>query len=221
MGNICTRSGRLVDPWYLEPKDVCFRDVAWALSHIVRFAGHVDRAWTVADHTLFVARILRQWGLPARVQLLGLIHDAPEYVLQDLPSPVKGHLGSYKQAERRAEAAVHQAAGFPLVEKEESPIGVVTHTIWSPGTTRRAPTELELEWVKRADIVALVVEAERMLPQGAWKVDEGWDAIVRNAGEIESGHRSRVALTRWELVRPRRLTRRAWSREFERLSRAA
>jgi len=96
MGNICTRSGRLVDPWYLQPEDISFADVAWALSHIVRFAGHLDRAWTVADHTLFVARIVRLWGLPPRVQRLALIHDAQEAYLQDLPSPVKAHLPIYK-----------------------------------------------------------------------------------------------------------------------------
>ena len=84
---------------------------------------------------------------------------------------------------------------------------------------RLPPSTLEREWVKRADIVALVVEAERMLPQGSWKLDAGWDAIVRNAGTIESGHRAQIRLTRWELIRPRRLTRRAWLAEFRRLSR--
>jgi 5'-deoxynucleotidase YfbR-like HD superfamily hydrolase len=211
MGNICTHSGRLVDPWDLQPEDVSFHDVAWALSHLVRFVGHVDRAWSVADHTLFVARILREWGLPKRVQLLGLIHDADEAYLSDLASPTKAHLPTYKAAEKRAQAAIEQAAGFGI--GREGRLGRIRW--WTPVAP---PADLEREWVEEADRVALVVEAERMLPQGAWKVDEGWARIVHHAGTVEAGHRMRISLTRWELLRPRRLTRRAWLREFRRLT---
>lgn len=219
MSNICTRSGKLVDPWHLKREDVDFTDVAWALSRIVRFVGHCDPAWTVADHTLFVARILRAWGLPARVQLLGLLHDAPEAYLSDLASPTKHHLPDYKLAEERAERAIEGAAKFgEWVDKVR--VSVVA-PLSRRGHDRTSPEVIEREWVKQADRVALCVEAERLLPRGAWKVDAGWVEIVKQAGTIECSHRTQVDLTLWERLRPRWWTRRAWLAEFRRLQKAA
>lgn len=78
-----TRSGRafpLVDP---EPSDVYWPDVAYALAHINRFGGHVG-AYSVAQHSVLVAEQLRpEW------RAYGLLHDAHEAFLGDIPTPLK------------------------------------------------------------------------------------------------------------------------------------
>jgi hypothetical protein len=190
MPNLCTHYGNLPDPWALRAEDVDFRDIAYSLSNLARFVGHARPTWTVASHTLFVSDLLRRWGLSDRVQLLGLLHDASEAYLNDLTSPTKYHLWEYKDAERRALRVIYQTLGL-------------------------APaSEVEERWVKDADMVALAVEAERLLPREAWMADPGWREIVdRRRAVADSGCR----LGWWALYRPRFLTRRAWSRRLREL----
>jgi len=61
-----------------------------ALSRIPRFAGHTRSAWTVLDHSLFVAALAD--GEPIAEDLLplcALLHDAHEAMTSDVPTPFK------------------------------------------------------------------------------------------------------------------------------------
>lgn len=78
-----TRSGRafpLVDP---EPSDVHWPDIVYALAHTNRFGGHVG-PYSVAQHSVLVAEQLRpEW------RAYGLLHDAHEAFIGDIPTPLK------------------------------------------------------------------------------------------------------------------------------------
>lgn len=87
---IRTASGKLVDPLYIQEKDVSIEDIAHALSHICRFNGHCSQFYSVAQHSLFVHEILKECSVEAR--LWGLLHDAAEAYMGDIPTPTKDRL---------------------------------------------------------------------------------------------------------------------------------
>lgn len=90
MSWITTYTGRRFYPLAPRPQDVCLEDIAHALSMKCRWTGHVRTFYSVAEHSVRVARLLNDQGFDARVQLAGLLHDATEAYLPDVASPIKG-----------------------------------------------------------------------------------------------------------------------------------
>lgn len=141
-----------------------------------------ERIWSVAQHSVFVESILdcafqrdalwdslvnwiktRNSDLlpdlmavnfdPRRVRLLGLLHDASEAYLTDLPTPIKKQPGikeAYSVLERRMQMTI-----FTALQVEQP------------------ASELEVSMVLWADLVALAIEAGNLMPsRGAgWHVD--------------------------------------------------
>ena len=109
-GWILTHSG--VRFWPLEPlaAEVRIEDIAWGLSHLCRFAGHVRGFYSVGQHSVLVSHACHYDDA-----LWGLLHDATEAYLVDVPKPVKRApaLAGYRAAERRLELAVAEAFGLP------------------------------------------------------------------------------------------------------------
>ncbi|OAM73046.1 hypothetical protein [Devosia elaeis] len=99
-----TFTGRAVYPLDLRPEDIDIRDIAHALSLQCRYAGHVRQFYSVAEHSVHVARHCRQYGPEAGLE--GLLHDATEAYLVDVPRPIKPFLKSYKLIEQRAWRAI-------------------------------------------------------------------------------------------------------------------
>ncbi len=98
----------------MRAEEIDIHDIAHALSMQCRYAGHCVRFYSVAEHSVLVARYLmarryRDRGVTART---GLMHDATEAYLVDVPRPVKRFLAGYKEAESNVWAAV--AARFDL-----------------------------------------------------------------------------------------------------------
>jgi 5'-deoxynucleotidase YfbR-like HD superfamily hydrolase len=151
---ILTASGSYVDPLDLDPDTIDIRDVAHALANQCRFSGHVSRFYSVAEHSVRVAGMLEASGAPEWVVLWGLLHDATEAYLVDLPSPLKGtrDLGrAYLAAESRAQDAVADAFGLP----------------------RGIP-----EAVKAADLVMLATERRDLMPAvGEWAILDGVEPL--------------------------------------------
>ncbi|MBB4235015.1 hypothetical protein [Rhizobium esperanzae] len=92
--------------WPLDPRrdEVFIEDIAHSLSLQCRYAGHCLRFYSVAEHSVLMARKLRWEGVD--VALWALLHDASEAYLVDVPRPVKPYLTGYKEAEARVMAAV-------------------------------------------------------------------------------------------------------------------
>ena len=88
-------------PW---PEDVCIGDMAHHLSHVCRFAGAVRAYYSVAQHSVLVARQL--FAEPAKVQLWGLLHDASEAYVGDMVRPLKLHMDEYRACEKQVMKAI-------------------------------------------------------------------------------------------------------------------
>jgi len=79
-----TCSGRRVHLLNPSPDEIAIEDIAHALSHACRFAGHVPSYYSVAQHSVLVSELLDE-----RTALWGLLHDASEAYLHDLTRPLK------------------------------------------------------------------------------------------------------------------------------------
>lgn len=89
LGSIRLASGLYVDPFDVPLADIKVSDIAHGLSMQCRFAGHVRSYYSVAEHSVYVARQLqRQHGDP-RLSLFGLLHDAEEAYMPDMVRPIK------------------------------------------------------------------------------------------------------------------------------------
>jgi 5'-deoxynucleotidase YfbR-like HD superfamily hydrolase len=113
-------SGRRLDLLDPTPVDIEVEDIAHGLAFVARWNGQTlgDWPYSVAEHSLLVEEIYARLGLgaPARWRLAALLHDAPEYVIGDMISPVKAAVGpGYGALDARLSAAVHIRFGLPAV----------------------------------------------------------------------------------------------------------
>ena len=108
---VVTYTHRLVDPFDVAPGQIDIRDIARGLSRMPRFAGHTIQPYSVAQHSIFVARNSRR-------RLLGLLHDATESYIIDLARPVKAGVDGYALMERRLGRSIYEQLGVrPPSEK--------------------------------------------------------------------------------------------------------
>ncbi len=112
-------SGRRLDLLDPSPLDVEVEDIAHGLAFVARWNGQTrgEHPYSVAEHSLLVeeiyGRIAGSSAVP-RWRLAALLHDAPEYVIGDMISPVKGAVGpEYAALDARLARAVHVRFGLP------------------------------------------------------------------------------------------------------------
>ncbi len=152
--HMLTSSGRDFVPSQLVPADVCITDIAHALSLICRFGGHTVEHYSVAQHSLLVARILSAMDASPAVQLAGLMHDAHEAYIGDIPTPIKDTLGlCWHELEFQAADAVQAAFGLSSVMQSNKAM------------------------IKHADLVALATE-RRDLTRFDTNRNLAWDILV-------------------------------------------
>ncbi|WP_299401408.1 HD family hydrolase [uncultured Roseobacter sp.] len=113
-------SGRRLDLLDPTPVDIEIEDIAHGLAFVARWNGqtHGDYAYSVAEHSLLVETLFGRIApkTPAKWRLAALLHDAPEYVIGDMISPVKAAVGpGYGVLDDRLTAAVHIRFGLPAV----------------------------------------------------------------------------------------------------------
>ena len=110
-------SGRRLDLLDPTPMDIEVEDIAHGLAFVARWNGQTRGDWpySVAEHSLLVEQIYGRIGdPPAKWRLAALLHDAPEYVIGDMISPVKAAVGpGYGELDLRLTAAVHLRFGLP------------------------------------------------------------------------------------------------------------
>ncbi len=113
-------SGRRLDLLDPTPVDIEIEDIAHGLAFVARWNGQTrgDFPYSVAEHSLLVEDIHArlQPEAPVKWRLAALLHDAPEYVIGDMISPVKAAVGpGYGALDERLTAAIHLRFGLPAL----------------------------------------------------------------------------------------------------------
>jgi hypothetical protein len=97
--------------WPMDPRpsEVNIEDIAHTLSNQCRFSGHVSEFYSVAQHSVLVSL----WCDPADA-LWGLLHDASEAYLIDVPRPIKRlpEMQAYRAAEDAVMECVRERFGL-------------------------------------------------------------------------------------------------------------
>ncbi len=111
-------SGRRLDLLDPTPVDIEIEDIAHGLAFVARWNGQTrgDFAYSVAEHSLLVEELFGRMNpkAPVKWRLAALLHDAPEYVIGDMISPVKAAVGAgYGELDARLTAAIHIRFGLP------------------------------------------------------------------------------------------------------------
>jgi 5'-deoxynucleotidase YfbR-like HD superfamily hydrolase len=112
-GWIQTHSGVRFSPLEPIPETILIQDIAHALSMQCRFSGHVNSFYSVAQHSVGVSYVC-----DAQDALWGLLHDATEAYLIDVPSPLKrsGKFQEFVKIEATMQTAICKR--FGLEDKE-------------------------------------------------------------------------------------------------------
>lgn len=137
-------SGRRLDLLDPTPMDIEIEDIAHGLAFVARWNGQTrgDFAYSVAEHSLLVETLFGRIvpNAPAKWHLAALLHDAPEYVIGDMISPVKAAVGpGYEELDDRLAAAIHIRFGLPA----------------------KVPAQVKRQ-IKKADKVSAWLEATRI-----------------------------------------------------------
>lgn len=141
-----TASGLVFVPAAPTPDTITIGDIAASLSKLCRFGGHCSEFYSVAEHSVLVSL-----AVPREFALQGLMHDATEAYVVDVPRAVKQMLGDvYAQAEARVWQVIAAKFGLPLALDPS---------------------------VKRADDAVLLAEKEVLMRGGPTNMPDGWPAV--------------------------------------------
>lgn len=138
-----TYTGRHVHPLSPSPGEISIFDVARSLSQMCRFLGHLDTFYSVAQHSVLVSQ-----HVPQEDALWGLLHDASEAYLCDLPAPIKRdpQMEIYRIAEARLMAAVCERYG--LAPKMPRSVAVADKVILAT-EFRDVTTVNDADWIRQ------------------------------------------------------------------------
>lgn len=126
------------EKFYIDRPSFDFDVIAHGLAKNCRYTGQCKKFYSVAEHSVLVARLMRDLKLGDPLE--GLFHDGTEAYLSDIAAPWKVLLPDYKKLEARIELPLRKHFGLP-------------DTITAG--------------CKRADWLALFIEAHTLMPTKA------------------------------------------------------
>lgn len=107
-------TGRKFWPLDPRPEDIDILDIAHALANNCRWGGHSRRFFSIAQHSCmvhdFVARSFKK---------VGLLHDASEAYILDMPRPIKYQMPEYVAIEEKLMLCIADKFefGYPELER--------------------------------------------------------------------------------------------------------
>ena len=179
-------SGRRLDLLDPTPMDIEIEDIAHGLAFVARWNGQTRGDWpySVAEHSLLVEQIFARQnpGIAERWRLAAVLHDAPEYVIGDMISPVKAAVGpGYNELDQRLTAAVHRRFGLPAV-------------LPAPIKTAIKAADKVSAWLEAVRIAGFhEAEADRLFGKPAPEVIRRLEIRLRPPAEVRADYVSTVA----------------------------
>lgn len=170
---IQTHSGRRFNPIKPNPDAIVIQDIAHALSMQCRFSGHCREFYSVAQHCVLVSYICDH-----KDALWGLMHDATEAYLVDVPRPLKrsGKLEGYIEIEAVMTEAVCRRFALPFVEP---PSVKKADTILLATEARDLMSPLHSDWQQPVEPLPFKIEA--------WDHNKAKDMFMKRFFELTTG----------------------------------
>ena len=139
---IQTFSGRKFHPLNPSIDAIVIYDIAHALAYQCRFSGHVRDFYSVAQHSVLVSYICDK-----KNAFWGLMHDASEAYLVDVPRPLKrsGKFDAYLGFEKVMQEVICKKFGLSL---EEPPDVKLADTQLLATEARDLMAPLHPEWIQ-------------------------------------------------------------------------
>lgn len=140
----------------VDPSEFNIPDIAYQLAGQTRFLGALRMRFSVAQHSVWVCEKLMDAQVGLDVPLYGLLHDAHEFVINDVAAPVKAAMPPvvrewYKSISDAFDRAIFTSAGLD----PEMPDWMIPH-------------------IKKLDYEAMCREAVLGLrggPRSDWRID--------------------------------------------------
>lgn len=170
---IQTHSGRRFCPTNPNPDAIVIQDIAHALSMQCRFSGHCKYFYSVAQHSVLVSYIC-----DSQDALWGLLHDASEAYLVDVPRPIKrsGKMQSYIDFEHKMQEAVCRRFGLPMAEPP-SVKKADTALLYTEARDLMSP--FHSDWEQKVDPLPFLIEP--------WNHDKAKDRFMKRFFELTTG----------------------------------
>ena len=163
-GLIYTFKGHKINLYKPDENEIDMDDISHVLSYQCRFGGNVNKFHSVAQHSLEVQQLLSEYD--TNTQFAGLMHDAQEAYMTDLPTPIKVLLPDYSTMEERLAQKIRDKYDINYGRKES-------------------------DLVNNADKVSLMTEIEELIPSKLgdktlnYKADDSIRDLVREKIEPE------------------------------------
>lgn len=167
---IQTYTGRRFTPTNPNPSAIVIQDIARALSMQCRFSGHLKYFYSVAQHCVLVSYIC-----DSADALWGLLHDATEAYLIDLPAPLKrsGQFDNFKMVEHKLMKAICTKFKLPF---EEPPSVKAADVQLLVTEARDLMVNKRSDWELKVEPLPFKIEA--------WTPDQAEDNFMKRFGEL-------------------------------------
>lgn len=105
---VTTYSGKKLNFLDPNPDDILLEDIIHHLSMICRYNGGPKYHYSVAQHSIAVAKLVYDMSKDKKKALSALFHDASEAYICDIPRPVKPKLIGYKKIETNLSNVIYK-----------------------------------------------------------------------------------------------------------------
>lgn len=177
---IQSASGSYLDLHNLRPEDIQVTDIAHHLSHLCRFGGATFEFYSVAEHSIHVARIVNTMLGRPDLAMAALMHDASEAYLGDVRTPMKHmpEMAPYRKLEAEVQEVIHQHFGISPLSEDDYNI------------------------IKQADLIMLATERRWFMPtvdtagcsgcSAHWKLLQGIEPLSREVWKPLGMHPGKI-----------------------------
>lgn len=175
---IQTHSGRRFNPTKPNPDAIVIQDIAHALSMQCRFSGHCREFYSVAQHSVLVSYICDH-----KDAMWGLLHDASEAYLVDVPRPLKrsGLIQGYIEMEERMQEAICRRFALPFTEP---PSVKEADTVLLATEARDLMSPLHSDWQQPRDPLPFKIEP--------WDHNKAKDMFMKRFFELFAGSSAKL-----------------------------
>lgn len=137
-----------------QPEQIVIADIVNNLSNNCRYCGNINSFYSVAEHSVLIAKeVLRLTG-NKEAAFSALMHDATEAYLCDIPRPIKPYLKGYIEMETKLQEVIYKKYNI-------SPVCKLTKWFDCNIVADEASVlfDNKPDWVNQYEMTGVVIEA--------------------------------------------------------------